>query len=133
MVCCVVYLQLQLVVTIFPTARDDRYNAIKKLCCVDCEIPSQVGINFVRRQVVHILEILFVFSSLRRMFFISLYTTVSLFYYQVINNKTIKPGPKLRSVAAKVALQINCKLGGELWAVKIPPVSSCLYHLLVEF
>ena len=26
----------------------------------------------------------------------------------------------LSSVATKVALQMNCKLGGELWTVKIP-------------
>lgn len=34
--------QVQMVVTIFPTSRDDRYNAIKKLCCVECPVPSQV-------------------------------------------------------------------------------------------
>ena len=34
--------QLQLVVTIFPTSRDDRYSALKKLCCIDSPIPSQV-------------------------------------------------------------------------------------------
>lgn len=33
---------LQLVVTIFPTSRDDRYSALKKLCCIDSPIPSQV-------------------------------------------------------------------------------------------
>lgn len=40
--CLVVYLQLQMVVVIFPTKRDDRYNAVKKLCCLECPIPSQV-------------------------------------------------------------------------------------------
>jgi len=39
----VTMLQLQLVVTICPTSRDDRYSAIKKTCCVDHPIPSQVG------------------------------------------------------------------------------------------
>ena len=33
---------LQLVVTIFPTSRDDRYSALKKLCCIDSPVPSQV-------------------------------------------------------------------------------------------
>ncbi|XP_049876482.1 piwi-like protein Ago3 [Pectinophora gossypiella] len=33
---------LQLVVAICPTARDDRYAAIKKICCADYPIPSQV-------------------------------------------------------------------------------------------
>ena len=33
---------LQLVVAIFPTQRDDRYSSLKKLCCVECPVPSQV-------------------------------------------------------------------------------------------
>ncbi|XP_068617933.1 piwi-like protein Ago3 [Battus philenor] len=33
---------LQLVVAICPTPRDDRYSAIKKICCVEHPIPSQV-------------------------------------------------------------------------------------------
>ena len=35
--------KLQMVVTIFPTSRDDRYSAIKKLCCIDSPVPSQVS------------------------------------------------------------------------------------------
>jgi len=73
--------QCQLVVAVFPSSRDDRYNAIKKLCCVECPVPSQVIIA-----------------------------------------KTIDP-KKLRSVTQKIALQINVKLGGELWSVNIPTVS----------
>ena len=34
--------KLQLVVAIFPTSRDDRYSAFKKLCCIESPIPSQV-------------------------------------------------------------------------------------------
>ncbi|XP_035670589.1 piwi-like protein 1 [Branchiostoma floridae] len=71
--------QVQMVVCIFPTPRDDRYSAIKKLCCVDSPVPSQV-----------------------------------------INAKTIGSQQKLRSVTQKIALQINAKLGGELWALEIP-------------
>ncbi|XP_038061502.1 piwi-like protein 1 [Patiria miniata] len=71
--------QLQLVVIIFPTSRDDRYSAVKKLCCIEKAIPSQVIIS-----------------------------------------RTISQQQKLRSVTQKIALQINCKLGGELWAVEIP-------------
>ncbi|KAI8521140.1 Piwi-like protein 2 [Branchiostoma belcheri] len=71
--------QVQLVVCIFPTSRDDRYSAVKKLCCVDSPVPSQV-----------------------------------------INAKTISMQQKLRSVTQKIALQINAKLGGELWALEIP-------------
>ncbi|XP_076451619.1 piwi-like protein 1 [Babylonia areolata] len=39
---------------------------------------------------------------------------------QVIIHKTIRDKGKLRSVTQKIVLQINCKLGGELWAVKNP-------------
>lgn len=70
---------VQVIVIIFPTSRDDRYSAVKRLCCVDMPVPSQV----------------------------------------IISN-TIGQQQKLRSVTQKVALQINCKLGGELWAVDIP-------------
>ncbi|KAM7451808.1 Piwi-like protein 2 [Porites harrisoni] len=70
---------VQMVVIIFPTSRDDRYSAVKKLCCVESPVPSQV-----------------------------------------INARTISQPNKLRSVTQKIALQINCKLGGELWALDIP-------------
>ncbi|XP_063613916.1 piwi-like protein Ago3 [Penaeus indicus] len=39
---------------------------------------------------------------------------------QCINSRTISQENRLRSVTQKIALQINCKLGGELWALKIP-------------
>ncbi|XP_070621455.1 piwi-like protein 2 isoform X2 [Erythrolamprus reginae] len=40
---------------------------------------------------------------------------------QVINVRTISTHyAKLRSIAQKILLQINCKLGGELWGVDIP-------------
>jgi len=39
---------------------------------------------------------------------------------QVICAKTISNEKKVQSVVQKIILQINCKLGGELWGVKIP-------------
>lgn len=39
---------------------------------------------------------------------------------QMMNARTISNPGKLRSVVQKIALQINCKMGGELWAVNIP-------------
>ncbi|CAL4111914.1 unnamed protein product, partial [Meganyctiphanes norvegica] len=66
-------------VVIFPTQREDKYSAVKRLCCVELCLPSQCIIS-----------------------------------------RTIGNENKLRSVTQKIALQINCKLGGELWAVKIP-------------
>ena len=64
---------VQLVVTIFPQMKSDRYAAVKKLCCLEMPIASQV-----------------------------------------INSKTISNEKRLTSVVQKVALQINCKLGGEV-------------------
>uniref|UniRef100_A0A8D0LAJ9 Piwi-like protein 2 n=1 Tax=Sphenodon punctatus TaxID=8508 RepID=A0A8D0LAJ9_SPHPU len=72
--------KMQLVVCIVTGTRDDLYGAIKKLCCVQSPIPSQV-----------------------------------------VNARTIMTqSNKLRSIATKILLQINCKLGGELWGVDIP-------------
>ncbi|XP_057199325.1 piwi-like protein 2 [Triplophysa rosa] len=39
---------------------------------------------------------------------------------QAINVRTISNPQKLRSIAQKILLQINCKLGGELWTVSVP-------------
>uniref|UniRef100_A0AAQ6AHD4 Piwi domain-containing protein n=1 Tax=Amphiprion ocellaris TaxID=80972 RepID=A0AAQ6AHD4_AMPOC len=44
----------------------------------------------------------------------------------VINVRTISQQQKLRSVAQKILLQMNSKLGGELWTVSVP-----LKHLMV--
>ncbi|XP_075063228.1 piwi-like protein 2 [Mixophyes fleayi] len=77
--------KVQLLVCIISGTRDDLYGAIKKLCCVQTPVPSQV-----------------------------------------VNSRTISNPNKLRSIAQKILLQINCKLGGELWGVDIP-----LKHLMV--
>ncbi|KAJ8366982.1 hypothetical protein AAFF_G00334210 [Aldrovandia affinis] len=45
---------------------------------------------------------------------------------QAINIRTISQPQKLRGIAQKILLQINCKLGGELWTVNVP-----LKHLMV--
>ncbi|KAM3872188.1 piwi-like protein 2 [Diretmus argenteus] len=45
---------------------------------------------------------------------------------QAINVRTISQPQKLRSVAQKILLQINSKLGGERWTVNVP-----LKHLMV--
>ncbi|XP_042240519.1 piwi-like protein Ago3 [Homarus americanus] len=71
--------ELQLAVIIFPSRREDRYSAVKRLACVDLALPTQC-----------------------------------------INSRTISQDSILRSVTQKIALQINCKLGGELWMLKIP-------------
>ncbi|XP_036252442.1 piwi-like protein 2 [Molothrus ater] len=72
--------KVQLLLCIIPGGRDDVYGAIKKLCCVQSPVPSQV-----------------------------------------INAQSLVGHPgKIRSVVQKVLLQINCKLGGQLWGVDIP-------------
>ncbi|XP_044052946.1 piwi-like protein 2 [Siniperca chuatsi] len=45
---------------------------------------------------------------------------------QAINVRTISQQQKLKSVAQKILLQMNSKLGGELWTVNVP-----LKHLMV--
>uniref|UniRef100_A0A8B9PFT5 Piwi-like protein 2 n=1 Tax=Apteryx owenii TaxID=8824 RepID=A0A8B9PFT5_APTOW len=78
--------KVQMVLCITTGNREDLYGAIKKLCCVQSPVPSQV-----------------------------------------INTQSLMgQASKMRSVAQKVLLQMNCKLGGELWGVDIP-----LKHLMV--
>lgn len=78
----------QLIMCVVPNDNADRYAAIKKKCCVDRAIATQV-----------------------------------------IKARTITPkggNPRtLMSVATKVAIQLNCKLGGIPWIVK-NPLSSVL-------
>lgn len=73
----------QLIMCVVTNNKADRYTAIKKKCCVDRAIPTQVMVQ-----------------------------------------KTITPkGGNVRtlmSVATKVVIQMNCKLGGVPWKVKIP-------------
>ncbi|XP_026723266.1 piwi-like protein 2 [Athene cunicularia] len=72
--------KVQLLLCIISSNREDLYGAIKKLCCVQIPVPSQV-----------------------------------------INVQSLMGQPgKMKSVVQKVLLQINCKLGGELWGVDIP-------------
>lgn len=73
----------QLILVVVPNNNASRYDAIKKKCCVDRAIPTQVVVQ-----------------------------------------KTITPkggNPRsLMSVATKVAIQLNSKLGAAPWSVKIP-------------
>ena len=71
---------VQIVVVIMPSPRDDRYSAVKMLCNTELPVPSQV-----------------------------------------INYRTLSNEKKASSVVQKVALQINCKLGGQLWGCQLSP------------
>ncbi|XP_064649960.1 piwi-like protein 1 [Lineus longissimus] len=75
--------ETQLVVCVVPNNRKDRYDAIKKFCCVTHPVASQV-----------------------------------------IVGRTIAKKQMLMSVCTKVAIQLNCKLGGEVWALEIPLKNS---------
>lgn len=92
--CVIFILQLQLAVLIFPTQREDRYSAVKRIACADMSLPTQC-----------------------------------------IVSRTINQDKRLRAVTQKIALQINCKLGGELWALKIPlnglMVRNCDEHIYI--
>ena len=76
------------VIVVLPSNRKDRYDAIKKFCCVDHPVPSQC-----------------------------------------ILQRTLSKKQTIMSVTTKVALQLNCKLGGELWALDIPVIPSKLIDI----
>jgi len=69
----------QMVICLLPNNAKVRYDAIKKLCCVEQPIPSQC-----------------------------------------VMTKTLMKQQMIMSVAGKIGMQLNCKLGGELWAVEVP-------------
>ena len=71
----------QMIVCLVPNSNKDIYDSIKKTCCLEYGIPSQV----VTSNIIN------------------------------INNMA-----KTKSVVTKVAIQMNCKLGGEPWGVVIP-------------
>ena len=52
------------------------------------------------------------------------YTTWFLFIFtvpsQCVVQRTLNKKQMLMSVATKIAIQLNCKLGGEVWALEIP-------------
>lgn len=70
---------VQVIVYIFGSQREDLYSAVKKICCVSMPIASQVVLA-----------------------------------------RNLNHPKKSRTVMIKLALQINCKLGGALWALKFP-------------
>ena len=76
--------KVQMVICILPRSTKDRYDAIKKLCCLEKPVPSQC-----------------------------------------IQSRTIGNPESIMSVTTKIALQLNCKLGGELWALEIP-MKNCM-------
>lgn len=47
---------------------------------------------------------------------------------QVIVSRTISKPKALMTVATKVAIQLNCKLGGEPWTVDIPVSINCKFY-----
>jgi aubergine-like protein len=70
-----------MVVCIVPNTNKDVYDAIKRICCLDTSMPSQVVTS---------------------------------------NNLNLNNMFKTKSVITKIAIQMNCKLGGEIWGVNIP-------------
>ncbi|CAL8139170.1 unnamed protein product [Orchesella dallaii] len=46
---------------------------------------------------------------------------------QCIISKTLGNEKRLRSIVLKIALQINCKLGGSLWALKMPLTEQVMF------
>jgi len=42
---------------------------------------------------------------------------------QVVLSRTLNKKQMLMSVATKIAIQLNCKMGGEVWALEIPVIT----------
>ncbi|KAK7087801.1 piwi-like protein 1 [Littorina saxatilis] len=70
---------VQMALCILSNNKKDRYDAIKKFCCIDCPVPSQMVVKH-----------------------------------------TLEKAKNLMSVATKIAIQMNCKMGGVVWALQIP-------------
>lgn len=70
----------ELVLCIVPGQDKNVYSSIKKVCCIEYGVPSQVVTSKI-----------------------------------IDRNK-----PKTLSVITKIGYQMNCKLGGQIWGVKIP-------------
>lgn len=71
--------KIQMAVVIVTSKRKDRYDAIKRICCLEKPVPSQV-----------------------------------------ITSGVLEDERKKKSVITKVAIQMNAKLGGEIWQSNIP-------------
>ena len=69
----------QMIICIVPNNSAQTYNTIKRMCCLEFRVPSQV-----------------------------------------VTARIIANDKKRMSVITKVAIQINCKLGGRIWGVRIP-------------
>ena len=67
-----------MMVFIVPNNRGERYSAIKKICCTEMPVPSQVILK------------------------------------KNLQDKNIM------SVMTKVAIQMNCKMGGDAWMINLP-------------
>lgn len=97
------------VVVVLPTNRKDRYDSIKKLCCK--EMP---GNGWQPEPKITCSDRCLFWSDIYCSFFLPLVPS------QCILARTLQKKQQLMSVVTKVAMQINCKLGGELWALEIP-------------
>lgn len=71
----------QMFVCIVPNTNKDVYDAIKRSCCLENSIPSQVVTS---------------------------------------NNLNLNNKQKTKSILTKIAVQMNVKLGGEIWGITIP-------------
>lgn len=98
----------QIVMCVMPNNRADRYNAIKKKCTID-----KTGLKNV-----FLLKCTITFTDFS-MPSINLVRYLCLVPCQCILYKTITHRG-VTSIATKVAIQMNCKVGGAPWAVEIP-------------
>ena len=112
------------VIVILPSNRKERYDTIKKSCC-----KIKPGIQYVCTYIVCVCScVVFDTDDLKYLCGGGPVILNSILLVpvpsQCVLARTLSKKGMLMSVVTKVAMQINCKLGGELWAVDIP-VSVC--------
>ena len=101
-------------IVVLPSSKKALYDAVKKLCCVD--YPGEEG----RKRETQFVDI----PPPPPPPHSPLPTPLVAVPSQCLLAKTLSKQKMLMSVTTKVAMQLNCKLGGELWAVEIPVSSS---------
>ena len=122
---------VQIVVCVLSNNKKDRYDAIKKFCCITC--PGKLG-NMIQYCLKLKLKTKQNFPLLIYCFNGPFYNMICLICFtvpsQMVVSRTLNKAKQLMSVATKIAIQMNCKMGGVVWAVPIPV--SIAVAILIE-
>jgi len=93
-----------LVLCVIPSTRGDIYSLIKRKLCID---RAGIFLNFFKY-----------FMCTNYLYFMCIYNLTFSVPSQIVLLKTVQKNNL--SICTKIAIQINCKLGGAPWLVNIP-------------